>query len=384
VRIGIPRERKDGERRVGLTPAGVRALCGRGHDVTVEHDAGVAVGFADADYAAAGAQAGDAAHAWSCELIVKVKEIQPGEYASLRAGQAVLGFAQLNRDPALLRAVLAAGTRTIAYETVRDAAGGLPLLAPMSRISGRLAPLVGAQALGTDRGGAGVLITGLGGVAAARVVVIGAGEVARESARIAARLGCAVQVFSRGRSRLEALGAELERAGTPVRTLLLADAPSQLPAAIAQADLVIGAVLEPGKLSPKLVTRAMLRSMRAGSALVDVGIDQGGIAETSRMTTLSAPTYVEEGVVHYAVANMPALVARTATLALEEACLPRVLTIAEHGLAGALEGDAGLAAGVMTWGGAVVHPGLAADCGYDAHAAPWRTQLQRHATPDSG
>ena len=372
MRIGVPRERKDGERRVGLTPAGVRALRARGHVVIVEEAAGAGVGFSDDDFRAAGGDVRDAAQVWSCDLVAKVKELQPSEYGLVRATQVVLGFAQLNRDATLLAAVLRAGARMVAYEAVRDTAGTLPLLAPMSRIAGRLAPLVGARALGTDHGGAGVLITGVGGVAPARVVIVGAGVVGREAAGIAARLGCAVQVFSRGEARLSALAGDLGRAGTPVEAFTLMPSSTRFAASIADADLVIGGVLEPGKLSPKLVTRAMLRAMRKGSALVDVGIDHGGIAETSRMTTLLAPTYVEEGIVHYAVANMPALVARTATLALEGACLPYVLALADRGVADALDRDAGLAAGMMTWDGAVTHPGLAADRGYASSAAPWQ------------
>ncbi|HEX6138416.1 MAG TPA: NAD-binding protein, partial [Casimicrobiaceae bacterium] len=317
--------------------------------------------------------AADADDVWECPLIVKVKEVQRAEYPRLRAGATVFGFAQLNRDPALLETVLATGVRVIAYETVRDADGRLPLLAPMSRIAGRLAPLVGAQALQTVAGGNGTLITGVDDVAAARVVVIGAGNVGGEAARIAARLGCRVQVFSRGAARLDMLERSLARNGTPVAVAVLAEAAEALDAAIAEADLVIGAVLEPGTLSPKLIRREAVRAMRAGSAIVDVGIDQGGIAETSRMTSLSDPTFVEEGVVHYAVPNMPALVARTATLALAAATLPRVRSLADRGVAAAIAADDGLAAGVMVWEGAVVHSGLARDAGKPAAAAPWRS-----------
>ena len=374
MRIGIPRETKDGERRVGIVPDGARALVQAGHAVVVERDAGAASGFADAEYVAAGARiAADAAEIWQCPLVVKVKEVQRAEYPLLRAGTTVLGFAQLNRDPALLAAVLAAGVRIIACETVRDAEGRLPLLAPMSRIAGRLAPLVGAQALQTVAGGNGTLITGVDDVAAARVVVIGAGNVGGEAARVASRLGCEVRVFSRGAARLSALEQALARERTPIAVTRLEEDAHALEAAIAQADLVIGAVLEPGRLSPKLVGRGAVRSMRPGSALVDVGIDQGGIAETSRMTTLASPTYVEEGVVHYAVANMPALVARTATCALAAVTLPHVQRLAERGIVAAVDADPGLAAGVMVWDGAIAHRGLALDAGVQAIAAPWRS-----------
>jgi alanine dehydrogenase len=371
VRVGVPRETKDGERRVGATPAGVAMLVADGHAVSVERGAGVAVGFPDADYLAAGATLVDAGSAWDCELVAKVKEVQPAEFPLLRRGSAVLGFAQLNRDPALLDAVLAARVRIIGCETVRTPDGGLPLLAPMSRIAGRLAPFAGAQCLSTGQGGAGVLLTGVDDVAPAQVVVIGAGAVGSEAAGVAARLGCRVVVFSRGPGRLRAIEQALAARGTPVGAFTLVSSRSRFDAAVAASDLVIGGVLEPGTLSPKLLSRAHLRSMRPGSALVDVGIDQGGIAETSRMTRLSAPTYVEEGVVHYAVPNMPALVARTATLAFTAATLPYVRRLAGQGIAAAVAADPGLAAAVMTWDGAVVHAGLAADRGLPLQAPAW-------------
>jgi alanine dehydrogenase len=279
----------------------------------------------------------------------------------------------------LLRAMLASGVRVIAAEAVRDACGALPLLAPMSRIAGRLAPLVAADALRMNAGGNGTLITGVDDVEAARVVVVGAGNVGREAARIAARLGCRVTVFSRGARRLAALAAALAGEDSVVQTVGLSGRPDRLESEIAAADIVIGAVLEPGSLSPKLISRAAVARMRPGSALVDVGIDQGGIAETSRMTTLSSPTYLEEGVVHYAVPNMPALVARTATLALSAAMLPYVSALANAGVEAALGADAGLAAGVMVWEGAVVHGGLAADTGTEAAPAPWRDPRRRVA-----
>jgi alanine dehydrogenase len=373
MRIGIPRELKDGERRVGVVPDGVRALSRAGHAVVVERSCGAASGLTDAQYLEADAALGDADAVWECPLIVKVKELQAAEYSRLRPGVTVFGFAQLNRDRHLLDAVVRSGARLIACETVRDGQGGLPLLAPMSRIAGRLAPLVGAAALQTSAGGNGTLLTGIDDVAPARVLVIGAGNVGGEAARVAARLGCRVAVASRGARRLHDLAQALARAGTPVTTLQLEPRSSGFDAALADADLVIGAVLEPGTLSPKLVARAALRSMRPGSALVDVGIDQGGIAETSRMTTLAAPTYVEEGIVHYAVPNMPALVARTATLALTAATLPRILALAD-GVARALDADPDLAAGAMVWDGSIVHPGLAADAGLRAVPAPWRTR----------
>lgn len=371
MRVGVPAETKDGERRVGLTPEGVRVLVGEGHAVLVGRDAGAAVGFADDDYRRAGAAiAGTPAEVWACPLVVKVKEVQPDEYPLLQAGTTVFGFAQINRDPGLLAAVLSSHVTVIGYETVRDAEGRVPLLAPMSRIAGRLAPLAGAEALGTHRGGSGVLLTGVDDVPGASVVVVGAGNVGSEAATVAARLGARVTVFSRGPDRRLDLERRLARGGHAVRTASIDD-DTAFAAAVRDADLVIGAVLEPGTLSPKLLSRAMVASMRPGSAIVDVGIDQGGIAETSRMTKLSAPTYVEAGVVHYAVPNMPSLVARTATLALSAATLPAVRRLAA-GIDAALAADPGLAAGVMVRGGTIVHPGLATDAAAMAAAAAGR------------
>jgi alanine dehydrogenase len=376
MRIGVPREIKDGERRVGLVPAAARALVDGGHEVLVQRDAGRGSGFDDAEYQAAGATLAEAAEAiWQCPLIVKVKEVQPAEYGLLSAGTTIFGFAQLNRDPVLLRAVLDARVRVVAYETVRDVRGRLPLLEPMSRIAGRLAPLMGAQALQTPQGGNGTLITGVDRVEGARVVVIGAGSAGGEAARVAARLGCRVSVVSRGKARLADLARSLAAENLSVATAQVDHV--DIGCAVADADLVIGAVLEPGSLSPKLVSRAMVRAMRPGSAIVDVGIDQGGICETSRMTSLSDPTYIDENVVHYAVPNMPALVARTATLALSGAALPYVGALANGGIEQALETDAGLAAGVMVWDGAIAHAGLARDAAIDPLRTPWR--LGRHA-----
>lgn len=357
MRIGVPRERKDGERRVGLVPPTVAALVAEGHQVVIERGAGERVGFDDTDYALHGAAlVDDARRIYECELIVKVKELQTDEYSLLHAGTTVFGFAQLGRDRTLQNAVLAAGVSCIAYETVTAPDGTLPLLAPMSAIAGRLVPLVASSLLMTDHGGSGVLFPGTEGVAAARVVVIGAGIVAREATRVSVDLGAGVSAFGRSPERLEALRCHCR--GLPSIAIFEPDA---LAAAIAAADVVVGAVLEPGKLSPTLVTRAMLRAMRPGSAFIDVGIDQGGIAETSRATTLSHPIYVEEGVTHYCVPNMPSLVARSATLALTRATLPYVRALAQLGLDAALRADSGLRAGLQVRDGTVTHAGLAAD-----------------------
>lgn len=370
MRIGVPRERKDGESRVAVTPVGARMLVSAGHEVVVEHGAGERVGFNDAAFAAAGASiVADAAAVFACPLVVKVKELQRDEIALLKPATTVFGFAQLARDRALLDAVLAARIGVIAYETVSDGRGGLPLLAPMSRIAGRLAPLIAASLLMNDRGGAGVLFPGVDAVAPARVVIVGAGSVGSEASQLALALGATVTVFARTPTRLSALRTRCEAcAGGGLRTALCET--QALAAAIAEADVLIGAVLEPGRLSPKLVSRAMLRAMRCGSVFIDVGIDQGGIAETSRMTSISAPTFVDEGVVHYGVPNMPALVARTATLALGEATLPCVRLLADGGVSVALTMDRGLRAGLQVWDGEVVHPALAADVGLPAR--PWQ------------
>ena len=359
MRIGVPRERKDGERRVGLLPEDVAVLVASGHRVLVERGAGERVGFADAAYAdAGGSVVHDVAEIFGCRLIVKVKELQPDEWPLLQPDTTVLGFAQLGRDRALLDAALAARIACIAYETVAASDGSLPLLAPMSRIAGRLAPLVAANLLLGDRGGSGVLLPGLDGIGTGRVVVVGAGNVGGEAACMAARMGCAVQVFGRSERRLDLL----RKRGAGDMAVARND-PAALASAVAAADVVIGAVLEPGKLSPKLISRAMLRTMQRGSVLLDIGIDQGGIAETSRMTTLSQPTYLEHGVTHYCVPNMPALVARTATLALTRATLPYVIALANAGVDVALAADAGLRSGLQVRAGTVTHAGLAADSG---------------------
>ena len=374
MRIGVPREIKDGERRVGVVPDGVRQLVADGHEVLLQGAAGTAAGFDDDEYVRAGATVvADPAAAWACELIVKVKEVQPAEQALLSRGTTIMGYAQLTRDPDRVAVLLAAGVRIIACERVQDASGAMPLLAPMSRIAGRIAPFAGALALGTDRGGAGVLLPGVDEVAPARVVVIGAGTSGGEAARVAARLGCRVTVFSRGARRVRALAAEFAHGGTSIDAQTLDQAGAEgFAAAISAADLVIGAVLEPGRLSPHLVSRAHLRSMRAGSALVDIGIDQGGIAETSRLTTISEPTYVAERIVHYAVPNMPALVARTATFAYAAATLPYVRRLAGRGVEHAVRDDPGLASGVAIWEGAIVDPALATMLEQPRARFPWQ------------
>lgn len=364
--VGCPRETKNHEYRVGLTPGGAHALVLAGHEVLVEKDAGQRMGLTDEAYRQAGATvvASPAEVYGRSALVIKVKELQPPEYALTRPGQILYCYQHLAPDPELLRHMLDSGLSCVAYETVTDARGELPLLAPMSRIAGRLAPQVGAWALQMANGGAGVLLGGVPGVPPARVVVVGAGNVGAEAARIAVGMGAEVTVIDRGLEKIERLDA-LYRG----RIKTMVAEPLALADAVAEADLVVGAVLIPGKLSPKLVSRPLLRRMRPGSVIVDVGIDQGGISEASRPTSHSAPLIVEEGVVHYCVPNMPSAVARTATLALTQATLPHALALADLGLAAALARDAGLAAGLQVHRGQVTHAGLAEDTGVPFHPA---------------
>ena len=341
MRIGIPREIKDGEYRVALSPSGIRGLAA----VVVEPGAGAGVGFSDEDYRAAGASLGDP---WECELVVKVKELQEAEYEKPRPGQTIFCFQHFGPHPELLEAALASGATFIAFETVGQAGGALPILAPMSAIAGRLAVQAGAWCLLKQNGGSGVLLPGLEGVAPGKVVILGAGNVGSNALAVAHGIGCRVSVFAKTEHRFSTLKRRYP--GTELRVGSASEA-------ILDADLVIGAVLRPGQMSPKLIDRQMLRGMRKGSALVDVGIDQGGIAETSRATSHSAPTYIEEGVVHYCVPNMPAACTRTASLALERAVLPFLEKI----IRGEMNQD--LASGIQVKAGKVTHEHLARDTG---------------------
>jgi alanine dehydrogenase len=338
MRIGVPREIKDGEFRVALTPAGVASLS----NVVVEPGAGKGVGFSDADYQAAGATLGDA---WTCDLVVKVKELQSPEYGKPHPGQTIFSFQHFAPDPGLLGAALASGATFIAFETVGQSSG-LPILSPMSAIAGRLAVQVGAWCLQKHNGGSGVLLSGLDGVPPGNVVILGAGNVGANALAIAYGMGAWATVFAKTERRFAALKDKYP--DVAYRTSFDAQA-------IVDADLVIGGVLTPGELSPKLLTRKMLAAMRPGSALVDVGIDQGGIAETSRPTSHSAPIYIEEGVVHYCVPNMPAACARTASLALERAVLPYVHMLVRG------ETNSDLQTGMQVRAGSVVHAQLARD-----------------------
>ncbi len=356
MRIGVPKEIKDHESRVSLTPAGVRELVGHGHDVVVEHLAGQGSGYDDAAYLAAGARLLPTAEAVfeTAQLIVKVKEPQPVECKRLRPGHVLFTYLHLAPDPAQARALMASGATAIAYETITDRAGRLPLLAPMSEIAGRMAIQVGAVALQNRGGGAGVLLGGVAGVLPARVVILGGGVVGINAARMAMGLGADVTVLDASLARLGELDAIYgPRLKTAFATRELTER------LVRDADLVVGAVLITGAAAPRLVRRADVAAMRPGSVLVDVAIDQGGCFETSRATTHSEPTYVESGVVHYCVANMPGGVARTSTQALTHATLPYVTRLADLGWREAITADPGFAAGVNVHDGRIVHLAVA-------------------------
>jgi alanine dehydrogenase len=356
MRVGVPKEVKVHEYRVGLVPASVRELTARGHAVAVETGAGAAIGFPDAAYHAAGATiAADAAEIFSiAELVVKVKEPQPQEWARLRAGQVLFTYLHLAPDPEQTHGLMQSGATAIAYETVTEPEGGLPLLRPMSEVAGRMAPQVGARCLEKEAGGAGVLLGGVPGVPGAKVAIVGGGVVGANAARIARGMRAQVTVLDRAPRVLSALDAEFDGA---VATRFAT--PDAIEDAVEEADLVIGAVLVPGAAAPKLVTRAMIARMRPGSVVVDVAIDQGGCFETSRPTTHADPTYVEEHVVHYCVTNMPGAVARTSAVALNNATLPFTLQIAEKGVARACAENPHLARGLNIHAGHVTHPAVA-------------------------
>ncbi len=357
MRVGVPSEIKTHEYRVGLTPSAVRELVAAGHEVLVETGAGAGIGAADAAYEKAGAKivAGAKELFARAELIVKVKEPQAPERKRLRPEQVLFTYLHLAPDPAQAKDLIDSGATCIAYETVTDANGGLPLLAPMSEVAGRMAIQVGSASLEKSRGGMGILLAGVPGVPPAKVTVLGAGVVGRNAARIAAGMGARVYALDRSVDALRRVEAEF---GTSVTTVYASrDAIEQH---VTSADLVIGAVLVPGAEAPKLVSRALLRQMKPGAVLVDVAIDQGGCFETSRPTTHDDPTYVVDGVVHYCVANMPGAVPRTSTYALNNATLPYVLKLANLGWPKALADDPHLKAGLNVARGKVTHRAVAA------------------------
>jgi len=357
MRIGVPKEIKNHEYRVGVTPDGVRELVAAGHAIRVQSGAGAAVGYADDDYLQAGATVvADGHAAYDCDLVVKVKELQPAEYPLTHSGQILFCYHHFAPAPSLLEAMLARGLTCIAYETVTAPDGSLPLLIPMSQIAGRLAPQFGAWALQMANGGSGVLLGGVPGVAPGKVLVIGGGTVGASAVRIAIGMGADVTMVDRGAAKL----AEFENVfGSRLKTMV--STASSIATLVRNADLVVGAALLRGKLAPRLITARDVKGMRPGSVIVDVSIDQGGICETSRPTSHSNPLYVEHGVVHCCVPNMPSAVARTATQALTQATLPYALILANQGLASALSGSEGLRNGLQVHAGEVTHAGLAQD-----------------------
>jgi alanine dehydrogenase len=361
VQIGVPREIKSAEYRVGLTPAAVREYVAHGHRVCIETGAGEGIDAPDAIYRDAGAEvASSAAELFAtAEMIVKVKEPQPSEWRQLRPGQILFTYLHLAADLEQARGLMAAGVAAVAYETVTDAAGRLPLLAPMSEIAGRLSIQAAATALEKPNGGRGVLLGGVPGVPPGKVVVIGGGSVGTEAARTAAGIGAAVTVLDKSLPRLRELDALF--AGRVVTRYATREA---LAEELATADAVIGAVLVPGATAPKVVTRADLAGMRRGAVLVDVAIDQGGCFATSHATTHAAPTFVVDGIVHYCVANMPGAVPLTASAALNHATLPFGLALADHGLA-ALVRDPRLRDGLNVFRGRITHPAVAASLNLD-------------------
>jgi alanine dehydrogenase len=356
VKVGVPKEIKAHEYRVGLTPAGVRELVQHGHTVIVERNAGTGIGSDDEAYRSAGAAiAGTAAEVFeAAEMIVKVKEPQPAEIALLRRGQILFTYLHLAADKAQTEGLLKSRATCVAYETVTDRVGSLPLLAPMSEVAGRMSVQVGAHCLEREQGGAGILLGGVPGVPPAKVVVLGGGVSGTNAARMAVGLEASVTIIDKSLPRLK----ELDLQFGPRATTLFATT-AAIEQAVLAADLVIGAVLVPGAAAPKLVTRAMVQRMRPGSVLVDIAIDQGGCFETSRPTTHSNPTYVDEGVVHYCVTNMPGAVARTSTYALTNATLPFVLALAGKGWRQAMMDDPHLAEGLNIDAGRVTHLAVA-------------------------
>ncbi len=366
MHIGCPREVKPQEFRVGLTPQAAHEAVHHGHQVTVETGAGVGAGFADDDYLAAGAQIADsAAEVWErADLVIKVKEPQAEEIPLLRPGQVLFAYLHLAPDPALTRALTASGATCIAYETVTGAHGGLPLLAPMSEVAGRLAPQVGAWAMQRANGGCGVLLGGVPGVRPANVLIIGGGVVGTAAARVSAGMSANVTVVDRSLSRLNYLD-DIFMGRLITQFADSATIAELLP----QADLVIGAVLVPGASTPRLVRREQLAGMRAGSVLVDVAVDQGGCFETSRPTTHEDPIYEVDGVLHYCVSNMPGAVSRTSTLALGNATLPFLLALADKGWQRACRDDIHLSHGVNIHAGHVTHAAVAAAQGLEFEPA---------------
>jgi alanine dehydrogenase len=360
--IGVPREIKVHEYRVGLTPESVQSLVARAHRVIVERDAGAGIDASDAAYRSAGAEIASSAREIfaRAELIVKVKEPLAQERALLRPGQALFTYLHLAPDPQQVRDLVASGAIAIAYETVTSSTGGLPLLAPMSEVAGRMAVQVAAHYLERPSGGRGILISGASGTPPTRILILGAGAVGSNAARIALAMGGDVVVLNRSTEPLRRLESEL---GARLRTS--SATPEDIDREVRQADAVIGAALVPGGLAPKLLARAALAAMKQGAVLVDVSIDQGGCFETSRPTTHADPVYVIDGILHYCVANMPGAVPRTSTYALNRATLPFVQELAERGVIQALRENQHLREGLNVFRGAVTRREVAEAFGCD-------------------
>jgi len=356
VIIGVPREIKEEENRVALTPSGVGALVAHGHTVVVEHGAGDGSSLPDRLYRDAGATLADAATVWGrAELVLKVKEPLPSEYDLLRPDQILFAYLHLAANPELARELLARRVRALAYETLQPADGSLPLLAPMSEIAGRLAVQVGAWCLQAQNGGRGVLLSGASGVRPAKVVILGAGIAGTNACQVAVGVGAHVSILDVDPAKLRYVHDIL---GGHVTTVMSNRA--NLEEEVAAADLTVGAVLIPGARAPRLIPRTLVAAMRPGAALVDLSIDQGGLSETSRPTSHRRPIYIAQGVVHYCVTNMPAIVPHTSTYALTNATLTYALELADLGVLEAGARNAALRNGVNTYGGHVVHPAVAA------------------------
>lgn len=362
MRIGLPKEIKNNEYRVGLTPASVRELTVRGHSVLVQTGAGAAIGLTDAHYLAAGAQlrAGASEVFDQADLIVKVKEPQPQECAMLRPGQILYTYLHLAPDPAQTAALVKSGAVCIAYETITGPGGGLPLLAPMSEVAGRMAVQAGAAHLEIAKGGMGVLLGGVPGVPAGHVVILGAGVVGTHALQVALGMGARVTVLDKNMARLRQLDLVF---GNRINTVYSTQ--QSVEDAVLEADLVIGGVLIPGAEAPKLVTRSMIGRMKKGAVVVDVAIDQGGCFETSHATTHTEPTFMVEGVVHYCVANMPGAVARTSTFALNNATIAHAVALADKGWQQALKDDLHLRNGLNVAHGQVTYEAVALALGYN-------------------
>jgi len=343
--IGVPKEIKIGEFRVALTPSGAEVLCSRGHRVFVQNGAGEHAGFLDKDYRLAGATLVSVAKAWTADLVVKVKEPLPSEFCRFRPGQILFTFLHLAPNPALVKAILKARVTAIAYETVEEDKGKLPILEPMSEIAGRISALMGAYYQANPQGGRGILFGGMPGVLPAHVVILGGGTVGENAARVALGMGSRVTILERRSERMRYLDEILPHVET-----LMAD-PASVRSVVSSADILIGAVHIPGARTPQLVTRAMVRKMKSRSVIVDVAIDQGGSCETSRPTSHAKPTYMEEGVLHYAVPNMPGAYGRTSTLALTNVTLAYIQRFAKTPLARTVRESPGIGKGIQTHDG---------------------------------